>query len=129
MKNLNMTKKEQGLLKGAIRRIFSRSEIRRRVLATVSIEHYDANRPRVKKWSLCPNCKLKTPSYQMQLDHVEPVIHLGESLDDITWDELVTRIWCSEDNLEPLCLTCHRIKSKLENSQRRKIKKEKKDKK
>ena|ERR1700677_28804 len=125
MNNSRMTKKEMGLLKGAIRRVFSRSELRKKVLDTVKIEHSDPDRPRVRKWSRCPECKQPTASYQMQLDHTIPVIYIGETLQDLSWNVLIDeRIWCEESNLRPLCLTCHKLKSKLEGVQRRKAKKE-----
>ncbi len=122
--NNRITKKERGLLKGAIRRVFSRSELRKKVLETVRVEHSDPTRARVKRWGFCPECKKIIPLYLFQVDHIIPVIHIGETLEDLSWDTLVDRIWCVESNLQPLCLTCHKQKSKLEGVQRRKAKKE-----
>lgn len=115
--------KERNLLKGAVRRIFSRSELRNKALAKHDIKHYDENRPRVTKWSFCGECGLIEPKYKMQVDHVSPVIELTETLEDLTWDALVDRIWCNEENLRPLCQECHKFKSKEENKKRREYKK------
>lgn len=118
--------KERGLIKGAIRRVFSRSELRKEALSNSSIVHADPERPRVKKWSKCPICLSMTPTYKMQVDHIVPVIGLTETLEDLSWDLLVDRIWCSKENLKAICLICHKAKSKLENKERRKFQKEKK---
>ena len=122
--------KERGLLKGAIRRVFSRSELRNKALAKHDIKHQDPLRPRVTKWSFCGECGVIEPKYLMQVDHTIPVIRVGETLEDLSWTEFIEeRIWCDIDNLVPLCQTCHKQKSKLENQVRRALKKEGKKKK
>ena len=88
-------------------------------------KYVDPARPRVKKWSICPECKEYTPTYLMQVDHIKPIISLNETLEDLTWDELVDRIWCNHENLRAVCKPCHKIKTKEENKERRRIKKEK----
>lgn len=121
-----MTKKEQGLLKGAIRRVFSRSELRKLALDSVDIEHYDSKRPRVKKWSMCPVCQKPTPKYLMQVDHQIPLVPLDSSLDEMTWDDLVNRAWCELKNLQPMCKEDHLTKTKIETRIRRDNKRNKK---
>jgi 5-methylcytosine-specific restriction endonuclease McrA len=115
--------KERNLIKGAIRRVFSRSELRKQALAKSLVQHHDETRKRVTKWSKCPECQQFTPTYKMEVDHVAPIIGLNEQMEDLTWDELVARIWCDIDNLRAVCKDCHKIKTKLENSERRKNKK------
>ena len=116
--------KERNLLKGAIRRVFSRSELRRKALSESTVGGYkDVTRPRVTKWSVCPRCGQMTPTYQMQVDHIEPVIKVNETLDDLTWDQLVDRIWCKISNLVAICKPCHKVKTKQENAERRKLRK------
>ena len=82
MNNSRVTKKERGLLKGAMRRVFSRSELRQQALAKHDIKHTDENRPRVTKWSFCGECGVIEPRYLMQVDHLLPVIALNETLED-----------------------------------------------
>ena len=119
--------KERNLLKGAIRRVFSRSELRNKVLARHDIKHSDPARPRVTKWSFCGECGVVTPRYLMQVDHIKPVIKLGEVLEDLSWTELIeNRMWCDEVNLMPVCKDCHKAKTKAENKERRRIKREQK---
>lgn len=118
--------KERNLLKGAIRRVFSRSELRLQALAKHDVKYFDTNRPRVTKWSFCGECGVVEPRYKMEVDHISPVVKLSESLEDISWTEFIEeRVWCSIDNLLPLCKDCHRQKSSAEQKERRRLKREK----
>jgi 5-methylcytosine-specific restriction endonuclease McrA len=117
--------KERNLLKGAMRRVFSRSDLRRKALEKHDIDYQDPERPRVTKWSFCGECGVIEPRYKMEVDHVSPVIKLDEALEDLTWDQLVDRLWCDEANLKPICKECHKRKSKAENKERRRIRSEK----
>lgn len=125
MDNPRLTIKDMQLLKGAIRRAFSRSELRKTILLKNRIDHSDLDRPRVKKWSYCAECGSVMPEYLMQIDHIEPLQPVGVELVNMTMDDLVNRAWCQETNLQVLCKPCHNIKSKLENAERRRLKKEK----
>lgn len=124
--NNRISAKERGLLKGAVRRVFSRSDLRRRIIELTIIKHTDASRPRVKKWSMCQSCLKPTPTYLMQVDHHEPIVPTSTTLEDMTWDEVIDRTWCEENNLVPLCKPCHLLKTKQENKLRRELKKGKK---
>ena len=123
MKNPRITPKERNLIKGAVRRVFSRSELRLALIEKSRIQYHDAARPRVTKWSMCKACNKPTPTYLMQVDHVDPIVPIDQTLEDMTWDEVIDRVWCSPHNLNPLCKTCHLIKSKLEAKLRRASKK------
>lgn len=116
-------KKDRNLIKGAIRRVFSRSSIRKSVLLEAKIQHEDASRPRVKTWYRCAECKKAFAAHELEVDHIIPIIPVNQTLDDLSWDELVDRIWCDVANLSVLCKTDHKAKSKLENKQRREYKK------
>lgn len=115
--------KERGLLKASIRRVFSRSDLRRQALEANSIIHTDPLRPRVTKWSWCSECGVIEPRYLMQVDHLEPLIPVTTALEDMTWDEVVDRTWCDINNLRPVCKPCHKAKTKEENKERRMFKK------
>lgn len=124
--NKRLTKKERNLLKGCIRRTFSRSELREKAIAASRIDHFDPDRPRVKKWSRCAHCKELTPTYLGDLDHKDPIIPTDSSFENMSLDEVVDRTWCSEDRLQFLCPTCHDEKTKAENKIRNENKKRKK---
>jgi 5-methylcytosine-specific restriction endonuclease McrA len=126
MKNPRITAKERGLIKGSLRRVFSRSELRKEALNATRIDHKDPNRPRVTKWSWCTECGIIEPTYLIEIDHVKPVQNPGETLDDLTVDELVDRIWCELINLRAVCKPCHKEKTKAENQERARLRKIKK---
>lgn len=126
MNNSRLTPKDRNAIKGAIRRAFARSELHRRVKAASEVVHTDSSRPRVKTWSKCTKCKTIDAKSYMVVDHIQPVIEVHTTLEDISWDELVNRIWCEENNLQILCIPCHNLKSKDEMKQRRLYKKERK---
>lgn len=117
--------KERNLIKGAIRRVFSRSDLRREALQRASIVHSDPLRPRVTKWVFCANCGVIFPSYLAQVDHILPLVPVNRTLNEMSWDEVVDRAWCDVDNLAVLDKDCHKLKSKEENQERRRIKNEK----
>lgn len=125
LKNPRISAKERGLLKGAVRRVFSRSDLRRSIISAAAIKHSDASRPRVRKWGRCAICKTPTAQYQLEVDHIVPIIPLTKSLEEISWDELVNGVWCKESDLQAVCKICHKLKTKEENAKRRKFKKEK----
>lgn len=116
--------KERGLVKGALRRVFSRSELRREVMAKAVLKGVtDPARPRVTKWAMCEICRKIEAAYKLQVDHLVPVIPINSSLEDMTWDTIMERLWCEPENLQVVCLSCHKEKSKAENKERRELKK------
>lgn len=122
--NSRISDKERNLLKGAIRRVFSRSDLRKKVVELTVVSGYtDPSRPRVKKWSICQCCKQYVPTYTLQVDHKDPVVPLDSSLKDMSWDLVVDRTWCEENNLWAICLNCHKDKTKVEQKERRALKK------
>lgn len=127
MKNSRISNKERGLIKGAIRRVFSRSDLRREAIKLVEVDYMDPLRPRVKKWARCAQCRTLVPRYKMQCDHILPVVKLGMMLEDMSWDELVNNLWCDPVNLQGLCDDCHKVKSKAEAKERAQIRKRKKE--
>lgn len=121
------SKKEQGLIKGALRRIFSRSDLRRSIIEKAIIKGYkNSKRKAVKFWVKCSECGKMEAKSNVQVDHDQPVIGITETLEDLSWDDLVNRIWCPESNLNVMCKPCHQLKTKKENKARRDFKKGKK---
>lgn len=118
MANPRISAKERGLIKGAIRRAFSRSELREKIMARARVQHSDPAKPRCKKWIRCEVCKQPSPEWSSQVDHIEPLIPIGKTMADMTMDELIDRTWCPEENLQAICLTCHDSKTKIERDAR-----------
>lgn len=111
------------LLKGAFRRVFSRSDLRRKILDAAEITHSDIKRPRVTKWVRCAICGLPTPKYLAAVDHIDPLIPINIAFEHMNLDTVIDRMWCEEKNLQVVDATCHAIKSKQENKERRMFKK------
>ena len=55
----------------------------------------------------------------------EKQVIVSKTLEDMSWDELVDRLWCDIDNLTVLDKDCHKAKSKEENVERKILKKSK----
>lgn len=127
MNNPRLTKKDKELLKGAIRRVFSRSELHHKIIASAVIQHKDVTRPKVKTWCICPSCQKPDAKSYFVVDHINPVIKIEETAYELEPDTIIDRVWCEENNLQPICQKCHKIKSASENKLRRAYKKERKN--
>lgn len=113
-----LTAKDRGLIKGAIRRVFSRSEVRNNILEKSKVEGvFLPSRPRVKNWYQCYICDELYIKTEMQVDHIKPVIPLDKTLETMSWDELIKNIW--ESDAKACCVTCHRAKNKEERKLRK----------
>jgi len=119
--------KERNLLKGAMRRLFGRSDIRHSVIGKAIVKGYkDPSRKAVKFWVQCSVCLKMEAKSNVQVDHIVPLIPVGKRLEDMEWDDVVNRLWCDESNLQIMCKPCHKQKTKIENQERRRLKKEQK---
>lgn len=124
MKNPRITKQEAGLIKGSLRRVFGRSELRRSIIDKAIVKGYkDPKRKAVKFWVKCEECGKMEAKSNVQIDHKIPLVPIDKSLEDMTWDEVINRLWCAEENLQILCLPCHKQKTAIEQKERRAYKK------
>lgn len=75
----------------------------------------------------CTSCGEFFKKQEFVVDHIEPVIPLEglpQQGDLPDFNIYAERLFCPKENLQGLCKTCHDAKSKEENKQRRKFKKE-----
>lgn len=56
-------------------------------------------------------------------DHIEPVIPVDKQTKDLTFDEIIDRMFCKVDNIQILCKPCHDRKTDLEKEERKRNKK------
>jgi len=117
--NRNITPKERNLIKGALRRVFARSDLHRQVVDRTRVDYKDLMRPRVKKWSKCEQCKLFTPTYQITVDHIDPIIPTDNAFENMLVDDVINRLWCNITNLQGLCEPCHDQKTAKERVERK----------
>jgi CRISPR/Cas system CSM-associated protein Csm3 (group 7 of RAMP superfamily) len=120
--NERVTSRERGLIKGALRRVFSRSELRRKVLRAAIVEHTDPSRKRVKTWVTCNICGKPEAISNAVVDHLDPLIPVNTTFEQMSLDTVVDRLWCEENNLQVVDQACHKEKTAIERKQRRKKK-------
>jgi hypothetical protein len=131
------------LIKGGIRRVFRQSIEMRVVLQSSRVE---LSPKTLKDGSIgkknqirykCAICGELFSQQDVAVDHIDPVIPLHRSEEELTIDEMAYRIWCDISNLQVICNTtlkrsqgvpsCHKIKTDEENFIRKKLKEEKWD--
>lgn len=50
----------------------------------------------------------------IKMDHIQPIVDPFEG--SSTWDSFFENLFCAEDNYRGLCVLCHDLKTKAENS-------------
>ncbi len=108
-------------IRGAIRRVFSRSPVVREVLMAVrrEVPKFNADGQRSKKDSVqykCGACGTWTKSTAVSVDHIHPVVCVDEGF--IDYNTFVERLFCPKENLQAICDTCHDAKSLHERLER-----------
>jgi hypothetical protein len=104
----------------AIKRCFSRSPVHREALNDAKCK--TSKGPRGGARYICEECNESFGAKETNVDHKEPVIPVGILSRDMSWDDIIERIFCDRTNLQVLCKGCHSIKSKEENAARKKAK-------
>ena len=64
----------------------------------------------------CASCGKEYPAKEVNVDHIAPVVCPKDGF--IDWDVFIKRLFCSKDNLQVLCSTCHTKKTEMERKQR-----------
>lgn len=67
--------------------------------------------PRGGKQFVCAKCSKVDGAKEFQIDHIEPVIPLNKTQSEMSWDEIIERMFCDLSNLQVLCLDCHHEKT------------------
>lgn len=65
----------------------------------------------------CSACKSEVDRHTIKIDHTIPVTPVT-GFD--SWDEFINRLFCPSSGLKAMCILCHSLKTKEENSQRKK---------
>jgi 5-methylcytosine-specific restriction endonuclease McrA len=117
---------QNAAIRGAIRRIFSRSPVKIEVLKKVrrEVPKYNKDGSRSKKDSVqyqCAVCKLWVGSTKVEVDHIIPVIEMNEQ-GFVDWNTFVERLFCGPENLQVICDPCHDKKTQEERMKRQAVK-------
>lgn len=110
----NCTPKDRNAIKGALRRAFAISDLHNSILIAAIIEHSDPERLRVKTWCKCNICKEPEAKSYMVVDHIDPVIPIDTTFEELGADKTIDRIWCDPSNLQAVCPDCHDEKTSKE---------------
>ena len=65
----------------------------------------------------CAACLNEFPAKEVQVDHIDPVVDPKEGF--VSWDKFIERLFCSPQNLQVLCITCHKQKTAEEKKERK----------
>ena len=60
----------------------------------------------------CQICEKEFTQKDMQVDHIKPVVDPKKGF--TTWDDFIQRLYCEASNLQAICTSCHKIKTKEE---------------
>lgn len=121
--NPRITPKDRGLIKGAMRRAFARSELHEAVITRITVDHSDPRNPRCKNWGYCELCGVVQPRWKIQVDHIQPVVPIDSHFEYMSLDEAANRMWCDPGNLQGICEPCHDVKTASEKEARAPFKK------
>ncbi len=70
---------------------------------------------RMAQHYLCASCNQEHPASNVQIDHIIPVVSPSEGF--TTWDSFIDGLFCEKENLQCLCIPCHKVKSEKERQQ------------
>lgn len=71
---------------------------------------------RVAQHYKCADCGGSFPAKDVAIDHIEPIVPITGFT---SWDDIISRALCEKSGFQVLCKSCHAIKSKKENEQRK----------
>jgi hypothetical protein len=108
---------QNAMIRGSIRRTFSRSPVVREVLMAGrrEVPKHNKDGSLAKKPAVqyqCQVCNCWVSSTKVTVDHIEPVISVDEGFVD--WNQFVARLFCDKVNLQRICDDCHDAKTQKE---------------
>jgi 5-methylcytosine-specific restriction endonuclease McrA len=63
-------------------------------------------------------CGEEFTNKDMNVDHIDPVVDPVRGFEG--WDTFIDRLFCERENLQAICVPCHKEKSKAETQARKK---------
>ena len=123
-KKKKRTWNENAAIRGAVRRIFSRSPVVREVLmdGRREVPKYRKDGSLAAKPAVqyqCQACNEWVSSTKVSVDHIDPVIPVDNKFVD--WNTFIKRLFCSKSNLQRICDECHNKKTQAERKLRKSI--------
>lgn len=106
------SKRLNGYFISFARRVFHWSPAYREAVSRVEQKTEQGKRYR------CESCGVLVERSQKQVDHIEPVVRIGEKWNG-DWNGYRDRLFVTSDKLRVLCKPCHQAKTTKENQGRR----------
>ncbi len=73
---------------------------------------------RVSAHYRCGSCNGVFPTKEVQIDHIKPIVSPIDGF--VSWDVFINNLFCDKENLQVLCVACHKAKTEKENNKRKK---------
>lgn len=70
---------------------------------------------RIAKHYTCNCCKQIFPAKEVQVDHISAII--DPEIGFVNWDTIIDNMFCEKENLQVLCIPCHKLKTAVEKQQ------------
>ena len=113
---MQLSKKDLQSIRGALRTAFIRSEYKKSFLNSICLKEYKIRKDGSKyskptSYFICSICLSKHLLKDCKVDHINPI---GQYFDFDHTTGFIERLWCTFDNLQGLCDSCHKDKTKQE---------------
>lgn len=109
--------KFQSFIKSTLRKGTTRWPPKYEVLnAAKRGKQINASTGRIAEHYQCACCGELYGAKCVVVDHISPVVPVTGF---VSWDDVITRMFCDVEGLQVLCKECHKIKTKEENAQRK----------
>lgn len=115
---------EQAVVISAMRRVFRRYPGYKACLEAAKSEYFvpsKTGKPMRRVQFKCAKCLKQVKNTDKVVDHILPVVN--PSVGYVDYNVYAQRLFCSIDNLQCICISCHKEKSRRENLERKKSRK------
>lgn len=93
----------------------ARNEVFKRVRLELEDGFYKNGNPKVIVRYKCESCGQTKPADEIEIDHKTPISNFAAHG---SWDSYLNALFCSSENLQALCVSCHDQKSAKEAGER-----------
>ena len=109
----SLSSKNKTKIRGLIRQAFKYSDLHREVKRRARVEkkegHFKNGKEKIRVYYECYLCKGLFKDKDIEVEHVEPIGKFRGC-----WNEFISKLFCSIDNLDVACKECHKKKTKRE---------------
>ena len=74
--------------------------------------------PRGGNMFICAQCGLCFNAKDIQMDHIQPVVPVHETIHTMKWNHVIERLFSPKEAYQCLCKPCHQVKCNAERLER-----------